>query len=116
MTMTLNARDGCVAYITKDGSTIREIMKGRHQSLAEATVAPSQTTTPHYHVKTEEIYYILSGQGLMMLEEDEREVMAGDAILIPPGKRHCIRNTGETDLTFLCCCAPGYRHEDTVLV
>jgi mannose-6-phosphate isomerase-like protein (cupin superfamily) len=116
MTFTINARDKCISYITKDGSTIREIMKAANQSLAEATVLPGQTTAAHYHIKTEEIYYILRGRGMMCLEEEEREVGAGDAVLIPPGQRHSIRNTGKDDLVFLCCCAPGYSHEDTVLV
>ena len=41
---------------------------------------------------------------------------AQDAIAIPPGALHQITNTGSEALKFLCCCAPGYEHEDTVLV
>jgi mannose-6-phosphate isomerase-like protein (cupin superfamily) len=49
------------AYVTKDGSEIRELMHparhGNHaQSLAEATVAPGTTMVLHYHGATEEIY------------------------------------------------------------
>ena len=39
----------------------------------------------------------------------------GDAIAIPPGAEHQIANTGQVVLKFLCCCAPAYEHEDTVL-
>ena len=45
-----------------------------------------------------------------------REVMPGDAIAIPPGAVHTIHNPGSQTLKFLCCCAPGYEHADTVLV
>lgn len=114
--MNSNNRDKCIPFITKDGSTIREILPAAHQSLAEAIVSPGHTIAPHYHIKAEEIYYILRGEGKMFLEEEEKEVGSGDAILIPPGKRHSICNTGKEDLVFLCCCAPGYSHEDTVLV
>ena len=31
------------------------------------------------------------------------------------GASHQIANTGSEVLKFLCCCAPGYEHEDTVL-
>jgi len=116
MPFTISARDECMPYTTKDGSVIREIRKAANQSLAEATVAPGQTTAPHYHIKSEEIYYILCGRGMMWLEGEEKAVGAGDAILIPPNQRHSIRNTGSSDLVFLCCCAPGYSHDDTVLV
>jgi mannose-6-phosphate isomerase-like protein (cupin superfamily) len=52
----------------------------------------------------------------MYLEDEARAVTVGDAIAIPPGRKHYIRNTGSTPLVFLCCCAPGYSHDDTVLV
>ena len=39
----------------------------------------------------------------------------GDAIAIPPGKRHKIWNTGRETLKLLCCCAPPYEHNDTVI-
>lgn len=109
------------AFTTKDGSEIRELLAHRNsciqqQSLAEARVPPGMTTTLHFHPRTEEIYYILAGRGLMRLADETREVAAGDAIAIPPGAAHQITNLGTEMLVFLCCCAPGYEHEDTVLL
>src|SRR5579863_7365452 len=48
------------AFVTKDGSEIRELLAHRNstirnQSLAEARLAPGASTQEHYHVKTEEI-------------------------------------------------------------
>lgn len=108
-------------FTTKDGSEIRELLAHRNscirkQSLAEARLPPGAATTPHYHPVTEEIYYILSGRGRMQIGAEVREVGAGDAVAIPPGAVHTIANLGSETLTFLCCCAPGYEHEDTVLV
>lgn len=108
------------AFITKDGSEIRELLAHRNscirnQSLAEARLPPGAATTPHHHPRTEEIYYILSGSGRMQIGDEVQDVAEGDAIAIPPGQVHTIRNTGETTLVFLCCCAPGYEHTDTVL-
>ncbi len=108
------------AFATKDGSEIRELLAHRnscirHQTLAEARLPPGRGTTPHYHVKTEEIYYVLEGAALMRVGEETAAVGPGDAIAIPPGTPHQITNTGAGVLRFLCCCAPGYEHEDTVL-
>lgn len=113
-------RSEAVPFITADGSTIRELLAGRNssirnQSLAEARLAPGASTTPHHHAVTEEIYYILSGSALMTLGSETRPVGPGDAIAIPPGERHTIRNTGGDELVFLCTCAPGYEHADTFL-
>lgn len=108
------------AFITKDGSEIRELLGERNscirlQSLAEARLPPGGTTTKHHHPQTEEIYYLLAGRARMEINGDVREVGPGDAIAIPPGAVHQVTNIGNDVLTFLCCCAPGYRHEDTVL-
>ncbi|HJT31791.1 MAG TPA: cupin domain-containing protein [Pirellulales bacterium] len=113
--------DRVPAFTTLDGSEIRELLAHRNssirnQSLAEARLAPGQSTTAHYHPKSEEIYYILTGEGRMRLGDEVRQVGPGDAIAIPPGMVHQLTNTGREVLKLLCCCAPGYEHEDTVLV
>ena len=118
--MDIQNLDRVPAFITKDGSEIRELLAHRNscirnQTLAEARLAPGECATAHRHLKTEEIYFILEGQGIMRVGEDEASVGPGDAIAIPPGAEHHIRNTGNITLRFLCCCAPGYEHEDTVL-
>lgn len=119
--MEITHRDEITPFTTKDGSEIRELLAHRNscmanQSLAEATVPLGATTDMHYHPKAEEIYYVLEGTGLMRLGEEESFVRPGDAIAIPPGTPHNIRNDSEIPLRFLCCCAPAYEHEDTVLV
>lgn len=113
--------ESTAAFTTKDGSQIRELLAHRNsairqQSLAEARLPPGAATAPHYHPKTEEIYYILAGEGRMTIDDETRPVRVGDAIAIPPGRTHTIENNGAGELKFLCCCAPGYEHEDTVLV
>lgn len=108
-------------YITKDGSEIRELMHpaqhGNHaQSLALATVFPGTRTVLHRHRKTEEIYHITAGRGLMTLGDKRFEVLMGDTIGIMPGTAHCIECVGTVALQLLCACAPAYAHEDTELI
>ncbi|MGW8256924.1 MAG: cupin domain-containing protein [Thermoguttaceae bacterium] len=118
--MDIKNIDRVPAFITKDGSEIRELLAHRNssirnQTLAEARLLPGASTAPHAHLKTEEIYYILEGQALMRVGMETQEVGVGDAVAIPPGAEHQITNTGARILKFLCCCAPGYEHEDTIL-
>lgn len=108
------------AFTTKDGSEIRELLAHRNsairnQSLAEARVPVSSSTLEHYHVRTEEIYFITAGKGRIRIEGETTEVKAGDAIAIPPGKKHKLWNTGAETLRLLCCCAPAYEHSDTII-
>ena len=107
-------------FITKDGSEIRELLAHRnsairHQSLAEARLAAGGSTQEHFHPKAEEIYYITHGTGRLRIEGEVREVKAGDAIAIPPGRRHKLWNTGAETLRLLCCCSPAYENDDTIL-
>ncbi|MFL5869135.1 MAG: cupin domain-containing protein [Thermoleophilaceae bacterium] len=107
-------------FTTLDGSTIREVAgpaieSAGNQSLAEASVPPGGATTEHYHRTTEEIYFFTHGAGRMRLAEEERDVGPGDTVVIPPGARHKVWNTGAEPLRLLCCCAPAYSDEDTVL-
>ncbi len=108
-------------FITADGSSIRELAglpsgNSVNQSLAEATVPPGGETQAHFHRVTEEIYLFTAGSGRMQLGEEEREVRAGDTVVIPPGTPHKLVNTGPEPLVLLCCCSPPYADEDTVLL
>lgn len=119
--MEIVSLDDCRPFVTKDGSIIRELLAHRnseirHQSLAEAVIPAGTKTDPHYHRQTEEIYFITSGVGTMHIADESQRVKPGDAVAIPPGKIHWIESDSTGDLHLLCCCAPGYEHDDTVLV
>jgi len=109
------------AFITADGSSIRELAgvpagNAVNQSLAEATVPPGGETVEHFHRASEEIYYFTAGAGRMRLGDEESDVRAGDAVVIAPGTPHKLFNPGGDPLVLLCCCAPAYSDEDTVLL
>ena len=109
------------SFITADGSAIRELAgpawtgAARHQSLAEATLEPGGETAEHYHPQAEELYYFVAGAGRMRLGDMEAGISAGDCVVIPPGTPHKLWNAGEDRLVLLCCCAPAYHDDDTVM-
>lgn len=122
MNTTRHTRYGeCTAFITKDGSIIRELMHPKQhgnarQSLAEATLPAGGCTLLHRHHVTEEVYHFTAGEGEMTLGEERFPVRAGDTVCIAPNTPHCLHNTGSMPLTLLCACAPAYTHEDTELL
>jgi mannose-6-phosphate isomerase-like protein (cupin superfamily) len=119
-TMDIGRLDQAEPFITKDGSSIKEVagrvsLATQNQSLAEATIPAGGATDQHFHHVSEEIYLFTSGSGRMRLGTDEAEVRAGDTVVIPPGVEHKLWASPTEDLKLLCCCAPAYRHEDTVI-
>ncbi|BCM91121.1 hypothetical protein IAD21_02985 [Abditibacteriota bacterium] len=114
------ALQDCSPFTTADGSTIREVFNPRNSvllngSLAHASLEVGQKTARHFHPKAEEIYFILKGRGLMEVDGEKAELGEGDAVAISSGAKHQIEALGDEKLEFLCCCAPAYSHEDTVL-
>lgn len=108
-------------FITLDRSEIRELAgipagNSVNQSLAQATVPPGASTEAHYHRASEEIYLFTAGAGRMRLGDEEAAVRAGDCVVIAPGAPHRLVNDGDEPLVLLCCCAPPYSHEDTVIL
>lgn len=43
---------------------------------------------PHYHKRATELYYVLEGEGKVILDGKEKEVRKGTMIHIPPGVVH----------------------------
>jgi mannose-6-phosphate isomerase-like protein (cupin superfamily) len=105
--------DHVEAFVTKDGSTIRELHHTTAQSLAEATLEPGQATQRHFHRVSEEIYVVTKGAGTLEVDGETRRVRPGEAILIPPGAWHQLDNDGTSELRILCCCSPPYSDDDT---
>lgn len=110
----------CEEFIAGDRTVLRELLHPDKQpidlrySLAHATVAPGDTSTPHA-LRTSEVYYILSGLGEMHIGDEVQRVEPGDAVYIPPNARQFIHNVGTEPLVFLCIVDPAWRVEDEIV-
>jgi cytosine deaminase len=85
-------------------------------SIAHALVPHGESTLPHLLKESTELYYILSGCGEMHIDGESAPVRVGQIVLIPPGTRQYIRNTGSGDLVFLCIVAPKWQACDEILL
>lgn len=82
-------------------------------SIARARVAPGVTTRWHSLGTSGERYYILSGIGCVEIGDlPPQDVAEGDIVIIPPGCRQRIANTGRGDLEFLALCTPRFVAQD----
>jgi len=107
----------CRKIIAGDRTILRELLhpdkaelKLRY-SLAHATVLPGRKSAPH-RLRTSEVYYILSGRGVMHIDGEQARVAPGQAIYIPPNARQFIAALGRTPLRFLCIVDPAWRKQD----
>ena len=59
----------------------------------------------HEHQGDEEIYYVVSGQGSMIVDDEKCRVKAGDVVLTRSGSSHGLVNEGDEDLKIFVACA-----------
>jgi len=73
----------------------------KNLKMGHTIIYPTGKTTGHSHDDMEEVYYILSGKGKMVVGEDEFPIQAGDAFYVPFGEYHVTYNTGIQPLSIL---------------
>ena len=75
-------------------------------SAGVVQLAPGDGHDLHTHPESDEILYVISGEGEQTVEGDTREISAGDMIFIPEAVEHGTINTGWETLTLLAVYAP----------
>jgi mannose-6-phosphate isomerase-like protein (cupin superfamily) len=81
-------------------------------SIARARVEPGVTTELHCLRDIVERYVIVSGRGVVEVDgQPSAAVTAMDVVIIPANCSQRIRNTGDSDLVFLCICTPRFAAE-----
>ena len=100
-----------------DYSRLREILHPErdpvdiHYSLAHAFVDVGESSLRH-RLTTVEVYYILSGSGVMHVAGETAEVGRGHTVVVPAGTEQWIENTNDHPLEFLCIVDPAWREQD----
>lgn len=115
--MFIKDLQNCEEFIAGDNTILCELLhpdkadlKLRY-SLAHAVLKPGLTSQPH-KLTASEVYYILEGEGTMYIDEENAKVRSSQIVYIPPHSTQYIKNTGSTDLKFLCIVDPAWRVED----
>jgi len=94
------------------GADIRFIMDGPTGNMIHSTVPTGQTNRATVHATVSEFWHILEGSGEIWRKQGNNErivpLKAGTSIDIPVGTQFQYRNTGSTDLKFICIAMPPW--------
>lgn len=66
----------------------------------------------HSHPNGEEVIYIISGSGRVMVGGEVQAVRAGTTVLFPRGVVHMLHNTGGEEMKVVCFFAPATNLEN----
>jgi len=107
----------CREILAGDNTLLRELLHPARDSaavgysLAHAKLARGETSLPH-RLKTSEVYYFISGRGLMHVDGETASVGPEQALYVPPGALQHLENSGTEELVFLCIVDPAWQKED----
>ncbi len=129
MTTTVNNIFFLLQHLETDnvvGINVGHLAGDDSLSFFGAGIDPGKSVTAHYHEKGIEIYFIVSGSGLMGIGRvnDDKQVAwtgrfavsAGDCFAIRPGEVHQLTNGRRERLVVIFGCAGAHLSTDRKLV
>ena len=76
-------------------------LSGAWEAIEWSSLPPGAVCGAHRHTRTEELYFIVSGEGELLLNDVTHRVRPGHLIANGLGTTHCFRNLGKEDLNWL---------------
>jgi len=82
------------------------LVKDKQLSVIEEFMPPGAAEIRHHHERSQQFFYILTGEVLMEINGENMLIPAGSGIRILPGTRHQIRNPSSSPVRFLVVSQP----------
>lgn len=82
---------------------LKEIIGTTGMEVSFGSLAPGQSVPFfHHHKQNEELYIVLSGEGIFTLDGNEINVQSGSIVQIAPAVSRCTKCTGTAPLIYIC--------------
>ena len=81
-------------------------LKANGFCMGQVTIFPGGQVPAHEHVQ-EEVYYVLRGEGEIEIQGETHAFREGEAVYVPSGLKHNLRNPGKADMTFIFVYSPA---------
>jgi mannose-6-phosphate isomerase-like protein (cupin superfamily) len=99
-----------------DGCDGWHLLRVTGLSVIEERMPPATREVRHWHARSRQFFYVLSGTLTMEVEGTTHRLAARTGIELPPGTAHQALNEGTADAEFLVVSMPpshGDRHEQS---
>lgn len=67
-------------------------------NFSQARFAPGQVASAHAHSDMCEVFFVESGEGVILIDGESHLLTKGVCVAVEPGERHEVRNTGTEEL------------------
>jgi Mannose-6-phosphate isomerase len=79
----------------------RPVFETSRLNVTHVRIHPGETVPKHTHGDEDQVYYVVSGTGFVILNGERTDVTAGSSVLIPLGTEHEITNSGAIPLDYV---------------
>jgi mannose-6-phosphate isomerase-like protein (cupin superfamily) len=90
-----------IEAVARDHSDNKHIVRREDLKLGLISVRPHEELPVHSHEIEDQLYYVLEGEGIVRLGNEEFPLRPGIAVTIPPGVAHGVRNPTDRPLNYL---------------
>ena len=93
-------------YLWGDGCDGWRLLQRGDFSVIQERVPAGKSELMHYHRFARQFFFILEGEGIIRLDDQEIVLCKGDGLEIQPGLRHQFCNRSSLDVHFLVISVP----------
>lgn len=70
-------------------------------NFSQAIFPPGETAEPHSHSDMTEVFFVESGQGVILVDEKVITLKAGTCVVVEPDESHELKNTGSSRMVVM---------------
>ena len=106
---------GNIEQLTIENDNFRKVLyTGQQLQLVLMSLEVGEDIGLETHLNNDQFFRFESGQGKCIIDDNEYNVVEGDAIVVPAGAKHNVINTGNTPFKMYTIYGPP-NHQDRTL-
>jgi mannose-6-phosphate isomerase-like protein (cupin superfamily) len=111
----MNGFVGDIEKLAEDNGDFRRVIyTGTNMQLVLMSIAPGEEIGDEVHTDRDQFFRVEDGVGEVLIDGNRSKIKDDDAILVPAGARHNIRNIGNKPLQLYTLYAPPEHRDGTV--
>ncbi|MCL4416588.1 MAG: cupin domain-containing protein [Actinobacteria bacterium] len=99
----------------KENTYFRQVLEtGSHTQVVIMSIPPQGEIGEEVHPDNDQVLFLVSGAGKVVLEDEEQPYTEGDLVLVRAGTKHNFINTGSEDLKIITTYSPPHHPSGTI--
>lgn len=104
-----------IKKVTKENTNFRTVLHtGKFSQIVAMSIPVSEDIGEEVHPNTDQLLFIVDGEGEAILNGEKRAIGEHDVIFVPAGTMHNFKNTGDEELKLFTIYAPPEHPDGTV--